>query len=307
MSGYDGAWRSVWRGAAHGLVTMYWESGIGSDRPDTPRLSRNLSRNQIAIQKPNLKCPMVKELHTLAGKFWTQLELPKANDAINKQKIRSKIKSLHITVLFDLIGPSADGGELWRGVCRPGLEAGFILLWLNEAALSWNRISFSGVILDPWMSRAVPDNDPDADTVYCISSWQPGMQVTRARTPRAAPSRGATGGGATALRRRACGHPWPWRRRTRRRPTPKALCRRCGGCAFYVLILQHGSFNPTFSPALCACSAVIGPAAQQCRAAVPRSSAAPHSAAQGVSQRLFGGRRASAPGASGRKLRARWG
>jgi hypothetical protein len=136
----------------------------------------------IAIQKPNLKCPMVKELHTLAGSSWIQLKFTNASDTVNKQnkqKFRSKIKSLRITVLFDLIGPSADGSELWRGVCRPGREAWFIMLWLNEAALSWDRNSFSGVILDPWMSRAVPDNDPDADTVYCISSWQPGMQVTR--------------------------------------------------------------------------------------------------------------------------------
>jgi hypothetical protein len=139
----------------------------------------------IAIQKPNLECPMVKELHTLAGgSRWIQLKLSNANDAQDKQKIslsliRSRIQNLHITVLFDLIGPSADGSELWRGVCRPGREAWFIMLWLNEAALSWNRISFSGVILDPWMSRAAPDNDSDADTVYCISSWQPGMHVTR--------------------------------------------------------------------------------------------------------------------------------
>ena len=133
----------------------------------------------IAIQEPNLECRIVKELHTLAGKSWIQVELPQADDAKNKQTIRTKIKSFRITVLFDLIGPSAAGSELWRGVCRPGREAGFILLWLNEAALSWDRISFSGVILDPWMSRAVPDNDPQADTVYYISSWQPGMQVTR--------------------------------------------------------------------------------------------------------------------------------
>ena len=134
----------------------------------------------LATQEPNLECAIVNELHTAAGKRWVQLDLPHATEAGNrKQKIRERIQKLNITVLFDLIGPSAEGSELWRGVCRPGREAWFILLWLNEAALSWNRKSFSGVILDPWMSRAVPDNDPDADTVYCISSWQPALQCIR--------------------------------------------------------------------------------------------------------------------------------
>jgi hypothetical protein len=142
----------------------------------------------IATQKPNLECAIVKELHTAARKRWVQLDLLGATQAAKKQKIRSTIQKLNITVLFDLIGPSAAGSELWRGVCRPGREAWFILLWLNEAALSWNRKSFSGAILDPWMSKAVPDDDPQVDNVYCISSWQPGMQCIRdisrsARTP----------------------------------------------------------------------------------------------------------------------------
>ena len=111
----------------------------------------------------------------------------------------------------------------------------------------------------------------------------------------------------TALRRRACGHRWRWRRRTRRRPTPEALCRRCGGCAFYVL-----NFQPDFQPDLLR---LCAPAVLSVLSRVRRS-AAPQSAAQGVSQRRsLGGRRASAacriqPGASGRitrKLRARRG
>ena len=143
----------------------------------------------IATQAPNLECAIVKELHTAAGKRWIQLDLRQATTKAEKRRrIRSRIQKLDITVLFDLIGPSAAGSELWRGVCRPGREAWFILLWLNEAALSWNRKSYSAVILDPWMSKAVPDNDPEVDNVYCISSWQPGMQCIRdlprsARTP----------------------------------------------------------------------------------------------------------------------------
>ncbi len=124
----------------------------------------------IATQKPNLDCAIVKELHTAAGNRWIQLDLPQATTvakADGKQRIRKKIQKLNITVLFDLIGPSAAGSEPWRGVCRPGREAWFILLWLNEAALSWNRKLFSGAILDPWMSKAVPDDDPEADNLYC--------------------------------------------------------------------------------------------------------------------------------------------
>jgi len=74
----------------------------------------------------------------------------------------------------------------------------------------------------------------------------------------------------TALRRRACGHRWRWRRR---RPTPEALCRRCGGCAFYVLILVLSTrLSARPAAALCACSAVSAvKGAPQCRAAVGRA------------------------------------
>ena len=37
---------------------------------------------------------------------------------------------------------------------------------------------FSGMILDPCMRIAVPDG-PQADTVCCFSSWQPGMSWIR--------------------------------------------------------------------------------------------------------------------------------
>ena len=128
----------------------------------------------ITIRPPNKNVPVIAKLHEAFShkKRWIQLEA--ADNNSKKQALRKKVQSLKLTLLVDCIWPSADElAQLWKGVCRPGVEAQFIFLWPNEAMLSWDHSLFSGIVLDACMRIAVPVDNPQVDNVYCVSCWQP--------------------------------------------------------------------------------------------------------------------------------------
>ena len=136
----------------------------------------------LATQKPNLEVPMVRELHRAfsAAGCWHDVFDAKTGvlpTKLTQQQLttfRRKVRQIGITAVFDGIGSSALGSEGFCGLCIPGSEVQFIFDFLNSAVLPHNSHFYSGVILDPVLSAAVPDDDSQAtDRFCCISCWQP--------------------------------------------------------------------------------------------------------------------------------------
>ena len=139
----------------------------------------------LAVRSPNLEVPLVRSLHTAFSErgCWHKVYddksgiLPKLKEMSSKQlkKFRQILRQIGMTAMFDCIGSSAAGSEAFRGLCRPGSEARCVVDFLNSACLPWDSHCYSGIILDPTLSAAVPLEDPGADKFWNISCWQPPM------------------------------------------------------------------------------------------------------------------------------------
>ena len=150
-------------------------------------LSRAVTRKDIsvhilAVQSPNLEISLVSSLHrafSAQGCWHTVYDesgiLPREMTLKQLTNFRRILRRIGITAIVDCIGSSADGSEAFRGLCRPGSEARCIVDFLNSAALPWDSHCYSGIILDPTLSLAVPREDPGADKFWNISCWQPPM------------------------------------------------------------------------------------------------------------------------------------
>ena len=144
---------------------------------------RDLRVHILATQKPNLEVAQVSDLHSAfsAAGCWHDVfdaktgVLPSKLTEQQLTRYRRKVKQIGITVVLDGIGSSALGSEGFYGLCIPGSEVLFIYDFLNSAVLPRDSHSYSGVILDPVLSAAVPDDDLQAtsDRFCCISCWQP--------------------------------------------------------------------------------------------------------------------------------------
>ena len=152
-------------------------------------LSRAVTRRDIrvhilAVRRPNLKEPLVRDLHSAfsAQGCWHEVydtktgDLPRDMTTLAQlNKFRRMVRQTRFTVVVDCIGSSADGSQAFRGLCLPGSEARFVVDFLNTAALPWDSYCYNGIVLDPTLSLAVPRDVPGADKFWNISCWQPPM------------------------------------------------------------------------------------------------------------------------------------
>ena len=134
----------------------------------------------LATQQPNLEVPLVRDLHRAfsAAGCWLKVfdaktgVLPTKLTQKQRSKFRRDVRQEGTTVCLDCIGSSADGSEEFKGLLIPGSETGAIYDFLNSAVLPHDSHFYSGVILDPVLSAAVPD-DSTSDRFCRISCWQP--------------------------------------------------------------------------------------------------------------------------------------
>jgi len=147
------------------------------------QLLGDLKVHVLATQKVNIEVPQVRDLHVAfsdAG-CWNDMFEEKTGVLSTKPtpqelaaKFKRTVRQLGIDVLVDGIGSSALGSEGFCSLCIAGSEARFIFDFLNSPVLPRNPQLYTGVILDPVLSQAVPDEDSqDTDRFCCISCWQP--------------------------------------------------------------------------------------------------------------------------------------
>ena len=127
---------------------------------------------------------IVEELHNAfsAANCWHQLiecdsktgMEPTTITHSQRTRLRKRIQDLKITCLLDCIGDSSDGAELWRGLCRPGIEAHYIYDYLTTS-LPRDSLFFNGYLLDPWLFEAVRVRDNSNNLNFCCIScyYQP--------------------------------------------------------------------------------------------------------------------------------------
>ncbi len=138
----------------------------------------DLKVHVLATQKVNIEVPQVRDLHVAfsdAG-CWNDMFEEKTGVLSTKPtpqelaaKFKRTVRQLGIDVLVDGIGSSALGSEGFCSLCIAGSEARFIFDFLNSPVLPRNPQLYTGVILDPVLSQAVPDEDSqDTDRFCCI-------------------------------------------------------------------------------------------------------------------------------------------